>query len=191
MTCSSSAPSLEASHASSAVCPWLIICIILINNRHHCNVENGHENQWNKDKQMIDKSTWLLTINVHMMPQYMSIEPDDEVNMMTIHTCLQTIWRRLWSYLWAKTRYDDEVNMMTMHQLLPMWSCMYRHIWWHNCTYATGEWESDIWIWLPNDDHTHLSTDNVKKVVPHVVGQVSHQGCLHVGKRNLLQKVKV
>ena len=42
----------------------------------------------------------------------------------------------------------------------------------------------------PHDDKAHLSADNMKKVIAHVVGQVSHKGCLHVSKRDLLQKVK-
>ena len=37
-------------------------------------------------------------------------------------------------------------------------------------------------------DDTHLSADDVEQVVAHVVGEVAHQGRLHVRQRDLLQK---
>ena len=37
----------------------------------------------------------------------------------------------------------------------------------------------------------HLSADDMQQVVAHVVSQVPHEGCLHVGERDLLQKLKI
>ena len=37
-------------------------------------------------------------------------------------------------------------------------------------------------------DDTHLSADDVEKVVAHVVSEVAHQRRLHVRQRDLLQK---